>query len=214
MDDLELFDPMNSLDPIDDFNPYNPGLPFGGEPPFNYIPPIGLIPPPVGIVPPFSFIDTMDDIDIMNYPSIPLIPPIDNVPTEPIMINGIEVSPHPNYQYSDHGTVNVIDILGQKHDYYSMEQAMGLTDMFSGFPVSNNTTLQSIENKEKLAKSEIIENDLNYAVNEYQKAEASGDINEMAKWKSKATELETDHRNLWDAPNYTGEPPKVKGIDY
>ncbi len=193
MEDDILLGPMgNDLDPSNGLNPYNPL-------------------PPMGIMPPNPLDDIVDLMDAM-YPINP-IPPVDVTNSEPIVINGIEVRRHPTYEYNEQGWAVVTDIFGEKHYYPTMEQAQELTDMLSGLPCTFRPTELSIKLSNLLEKSKEIEAGRNNAVAEYERAKLNNNVDEMAKWAGIANSLERDLRDLYNIPNYSGEPIIAPGID-
>lgn len=64
----------------------------------------------------------------------------------------------------------------------------------------------------KLDESEALESQRDIAVEHYQDAKNSGDIEEMLKWEAEANKRQGDLYNLWDTTTY-GLDPKAPGID-
>lgn len=171
----------------------------------------------------FDFYNSMENLEPLdNLEPSSTLSPINTVPN-PTVINGFELKSI-SYDPNEWGGVTVTDMFGGKHHYSSMEQAMSSTDILSGLPSSCFTPMPTINlnapseiispERALLNKAEEIEAARNNAVNEYNQAKLAGNMDEMAKWEKEARDKEREHRDLFNAPNYSGLPPRVEGIDY
>lgn len=165
--------------------------------------------------------DMIDDITgDSNYESRL---PDSGMPNQPLNLN------HPLSEPLDFsmggGLQLVTDIFGNTRLCDPME-----VDIFSGIPCSEfdsptgidsmpdhtsdpsfgGTDVQSVEQM-KLDQSREMESMRDTAVQHYQDAKASGDLDEMLKWEAEANKQQGRLYDLWGTPTY-GLPPKAPGI--
>lgn len=145
------------------------------------------------------------------------------------------LSAQPQYETLPGGIVVVTDIFGGTHQYYSMDTALALTDVFSGLPCYEFGTAaageidtdtlsdviktepevdpftQKILNRANEANEYAKERDV--AVDHYHDAKRAGDYAEMAKWESVANDYQAKVDTAWGGFFSYGLDHKAPGID-
>lgn len=162
-------------------------------------------------------------------------PAIDNVLTGPTF-NGETFASGPRYDEGPGGVVIVTDIFGGQHTYMNMDCALACTDIFSGAPnqdylnfgvsdASVDTSPADSSEPErpqldpyfqamadKLDKSNELEGQRDYAVEQYKDAKSRHDYDAMAKWANTANDFQTSIDLLWPEASYSLDH-KAPGID-
>ena len=106
----------------------------------------------------------------------------------------------------------VTDMFGNTHFANPME-----VDLMSGLPASafsnNMAAAMHEQNQAKLEQSNALEQKMNSAVDNYHKAMDSGDFEKALEWEHLANSCQQELYNLWDTPNYSGNPVVAPGIE-
>ena len=106
----------------------------------------------------------------------------------------------------------VTDMFGNTHFANPMD-----VDLMSGLPASafSHTMADAMheQNQAKLDQSNALEQKMNSAVDNYHKAMDSGDFEKALEWEHLANSCQQELYNLWNTPNYSGNPVVAPGIE-
>lgn len=106
----------------------------------------------------------------------------------------------------------VTDMFGNTHFANPMD-----VDLMSGLPASafSHTMADAMheQNQAKLDQSNALEQKMNSAVDNYHKAIDSGDFEKALEWEHLANSCQQELYNLWNTPNYSGNPVVAPGIE-
>lgn len=104
------------------------------------------------------------------------------------------------------------DMFGNTHMANPME-----VDFMSGLP--KDTFSQSMadamseQRQMKIEKNDALVKERDLAVDKYREAMDSGNYEDALKWENIANTYQQELYNLWDTPNYSGQPAEAPGIE-